>query len=80
MIYYFLGMNIVAFLLFGIDKKRSIDQKYRIPEKILLGISFLGGSFGSLFGMFYFHHKTKKNKFLFLVPLACLFWTFLLLK
>ena len=66
MIYYFLGMNIVAFLLFGIDKKRSIDQKYRIPEKILLGISF--------------HHKTKKNKFLFLVPLACLFWTFLLLK
>ena len=41
MIYYFLGMNIVAFLLFGIDKKRSIDQKYRIPEKILLGISFL---------------------------------------
>ena len=74
MIYYFLGMNIVSFILFGVDKKRSKCHAYRIPEKVLLLITFLGGTFGSLFAIFYFHHKNRKIKFLILVPLACFMW------
>ncbi len=77
MIYYFLLLNLLSFFLFGWDKKKSQKHEYRIPEKVLLLITFVGGTFGSLFGMFYFHHKSKKSKFLLLVPFSCLLWTFL---
>ena len=78
MIYYFLVINILSFLLFGIDKKKSMKKEYRIPEKVLFLITFLGGTFGSLFGMFFFHHKNRKLKFLIFIPL-CLLWVFFFL-
>lgn len=79
MIYYFVIINILSFILFGIDKKRSIKKEYRIPEKILFLITFLGGAFGSLFGMFFFHHKNRKLKFLLFIPLCCILWGFFFL-
>ncbi len=77
--YYFLLVNVFAFFLFGLDKRKSKRKQYRIPEKVLFLVTFLGGSFGSLFGMFYFHHKNKKKKFLFLVPLSCFLWVLFLI-
>ena len=68
-IIFFLLINILSFLLFGIDKQKAIKKKYRISEFTLLLISFLGGSIGSLLGMIIFHHKTKKIKFILLIPL-----------
>jgi len=53
----------------NIDKKKSIKNAYRIPEKNLLFICILGGSLGMLIGMYKFHHKTKHNKFIYGVPL-----------
>lgn len=53
----------------NIDKKKSIKNAYRIPEKNLFFICILGGSLGMLIGMYKFHHKTKHNKFIYGVPL-----------
>lgn len=45
------------------DKYYAIKNKWRIPEKILIGIALLGGSFGCITGMQLFRHKTRKPKF-----------------
>ncbi len=71
---YLLIINILGFLLMGIDKKRAIDKKWRIPEKTLLIIGFIGGAFGTLLGMKAFRHKTKHKKFIILIPLAILLY------
>ena len=34
----------------------------------------IGGSVGALAGMFLWHHKTKKIKFLFCVPALLILW------
>lgn len=44
----------------GFDKKRAIKGQWRIKEKTLLFLGFLGGFAGGLAGMRAFHHKTKK--------------------
>ncbi len=70
--------SLVAFSLFGIDKARAKQHKRRIPERILLGISALGGSVGALLGMQLFRHKTKHLKFLIGIPLCFLFHSVIL--
>lgn len=77
---YFVLINIISFLLYYIDKKKAIKHKYRIPEKILIMTSIMGGCFGSIFSMYLFHHKTKHLKFKILVPLFCLVWLFFIFK
>ena len=56
--------NIIVFVLYGIDKKKAVKHQYRISESTLLSCAFLFGSIGALSGMLYFHHKTKKMKFI----------------
>ena len=58
----------IAFLAYGIDKKRAVRNQWRISEKALLGMAALGGSIGALAGMKIFHHKTRKAKFFVGVP------------
>lgn len=67
---YLVIMNAAAFFLYGMDKRKAIRNKWRIPEKTLLGVAFLGGSIGALVGMRVFHHKTKHWKFKIGVPLC----------
>lgn len=67
---YLVIMNAAAFFLYGMDKRKAIRNKWRIPEKTLLGVAFFGGSIGALVGMRVFHHKTKHWKFKLGVP-AC---------
>lgn len=67
---YLLIVNFLAYLLYGIDKRRSIKQQYRISEKTLLLIAFLGGGVGAWLGMKHYRHKTKHLKFTILVPLS----------
>lgn len=76
---YLIVINIITFALYGIDKKRAIRSAWRISEKTLLGMAFVGGSVGALLGMMVFHHKTKHLKFRILVPFflvlhIALFW------
>ena len=72
MLKYLIIINILEFFLMGIDKLKAIKQSWRIPEKTLLLIAFLGGSLGGIIGMIIFHHKTKKIKFKILYPLFLL--------
>ena len=57
--YYLIGINVLAFLLYGIDKAKAKRGAWRIAEKVLLGIGILGGSLGALAGMKLFRHKTR---------------------
>lgn len=70
---YLIIINFISFLLVAIDKRKAIKNKYRISEKTFFIFSFIGGSLGTLLGMFQFHHKTKKLKFLIGIPILFLF-------
>ena len=66
---YIVCVNVITFLLYGVDKWKARKGKRRIPEKTLLALAFVGGAAGALVSMYFFHHKTKKAKFYLLVPL-----------
>ena len=66
--YYLLAVNILAFVLIGIDKQKACHNLWRIPEKTLLLSALIGGSAGAILGMQFFHHKTRKPKFAIGVP------------
>lgn len=65
-------INLFSFALFGIDKWCAVRQRKRISEAVLLITTFLGGTFGSLIGMYYFHHKVSKKEFLFKIAVVIL--------
>ena len=69
MIGYLLFINILAFALMGIDKKRARQNAWRISEKALFLSALLGGSIGSILGMQVFRHKTKHWYFQLGMPL-----------
>ena len=62
-------VNLVAFVLYGVDKLKAKKGAWRIPEATLLLVAALGGSLGALLGMELFRHKTKHWQFKILVPL-----------
>jgi uncharacterized membrane protein YsdA (DUF1294 family) len=66
----YLLVNLSAFLCFGYDKRRAVNERWRIPERRLLWLALLG-PFGALVGMRVFRHKTRKALFK-LVPLFAL--------
>ena len=54
-----LALSFITFIVYGADKRKAKKGSYRTPEKVLLGLSFLGGALGAIFGMNLFRHKTK---------------------
>lgn len=66
---YLLVVNIAAFAVYGWDKMCAKRGMWRVPEKILLLLAFLGGSVGAMVGMAIFRHKTLHLKFRYGVPL-----------
>ena len=60
---YLVIMNVIGFVIMGVDKKKAIKHQYRIPEKTLFLVAILGGSLGGWLGMKRFRHKTKHMKF-----------------
>ena len=75
---YLIIINLIGFIICFIDKYKAKKNKYRIPEIVLLLISFIGGCFGFFIGMILFHHKTKKIKFYILIPLFMIVWLVIL--
>lgn len=70
---YILLVNLGGFIAFGIDKKRSVRSKWRIPEATLLTFALLFGSVGCLLGMKVFRHKTLKPLFYIGIPTILVF-------
>jgi uncharacterized membrane protein YsdA (DUF1294 family) len=56
----FLGLSLLAFVLYGTDKHKARKGLWRISEKTLLLTSFLGGALGGLLAMQLFRHKTRR--------------------
>ena len=65
---YLLIVNLLAFSLYGIDKRKAKKNAWRISEKMLFLVPLLGGSIGAWAGMRVFHHKTKHWYFRFGIP------------
>lgn len=84
MIIYLVCINIIGFLAIALDKYKAKHHQWRILERRLLWIAFIGGGVGTYLGMYITHHKTHKRKFYLGVPLICLFQlllvTYLLLR
>jgi uncharacterized membrane protein YsdA (DUF1294 family) len=69
---YIIGINVLTFLVYGIDKWKAKKGKWRVSEATLLLLTVIGGSIGALLGMKIWHHKTMHKKFRYGVPLILL--------
>lgn len=56
-------INLILFLVMGIDKLAAKRHKRRVPENTLLALAVLGGSVGGILGMLAFRHKTRHPAF-----------------
>ena len=65
LILFLLITNLITFIVFGIDKRKAVKGRWRIPEKTLLLMGLVFGSVGQLLGMKVFRHKTNKWYFWF---------------
>ena len=62
-IIYIIFINLIGFFVMWWDKRQAKMGNWRTPEKTLFTITFLGGGFGTIAGMYKFRHKTKKLRF-----------------
>ncbi|MCM1100684.1 MAG: DUF1294 domain-containing protein [Clostridium sp.] len=65
---YLTGINVTAFALMGMDKRRARQHAWRISEKTLFLSAILGGSVGAYLGMRLFRHKTRHWYFVYGIP------------
>ena len=65
---YFLGINILTFFVYAIDKSKAKRKLWRIPEWQLISFALLGGSLGAWSAMYLFRHKTKHSLFAIGIP------------
>ena len=56
LIIYLLIINAAAFIFMLVDKIKARKNLWRIPEKVLFLSAILGGSIGSLLGMYLLRH------------------------
>lgn len=61
-------INLFGFFIMGIDKQKARKRAFRIPEASLFTVAIIGGSIGTIAGMFAFHHKTRHWYFRYGMP------------
>ncbi len=60
---YLLAVNVTIFLLYAYDKKVAGASLWRVPEKLLHILAFMGGSPAAIAAQKLFRHKTLKKSF-----------------
>ena len=80
LIIYLIIINIITFIIFGLDKYYAIKGRFRISEATLFCLCIIGGSFLGYIGMKVFRHKTKKTYFRIGVPLIMIIEAILIIK
>jgi len=70
--YYLIAVNMIAFVVSGLDKHAAVHHKRRVPEKTLFSIAIIGGSIGLFISMLFFRHKTRHWYFMIGVPVLIL--------
>lgn len=68
LILYVIVINVVSFLIMGVDKLKARKHRRRISERTLFVAAIIGGSVGAFAGMYTFHHKTRHMKFVIGIP------------
>ena len=68
MIGYLCVINMMGFILMGLDKWKAKHKKWRIAERTLFLVGLVGGSPGCWLGMYAFRHKTKHWQFVVGMP------------
>ncbi len=53
-------LSLITFIAYIIDKSKAVNGKWRIPEKVLLSLSFFGGGIGGYIASFW--HDIKQEK------------------
>ena len=66
---YLLAVNIATFFLYGIDKNKAKNGRWRISEVTLLMMVVIGGGIGAWAGMRLWHHRTMHKKFKYGIPI-----------
>ena len=61
-------INLIGYIIMGVDKKRAIRGAWRISEASLFMVALLGGALGCTLGMNHFRHKTKHWYFKYGMP------------
>ena len=64
-----LTLNLLTFIIYGIDKFKAKKAKWRIPESTLLLLAVFGGSIGAWLGLQVWRHKTQHKKFYIGIPM-----------
>ena len=73
LLYYLIVINVVTFLVYGIDKWKARKGSWRISEATLLILAIIGGCIGALLGMKVWRHKTQHKKFKYGIPYLILY-------
>ncbi|WP_374226831.1 DUF1294 domain-containing protein [Ktedonobacter sp. SOSP1-85] len=82
---YFIVLNILTFVVYGLDKHSSRNRGRRVPENVLLLLAFAGGTPAAYVARNYFRHKTIKRPFitrlrLILIVQICVLLLYILLS
>jgi uncharacterized membrane protein YsdA (DUF1294 family) len=73
-------MSIITFLCYGFDKWKAKNKTWRIPEKTLHTLEFIGGWPGAILGQLFFRHKTSKVSYQLLFWIIVIVHVFILLS
>ena len=68
-IYALFALNLITFIIYGIDKLKAKKAKWRISEATLLLLAVIGGSIGAWLGLQVWRHKTQHKKFFIGIPM-----------
>ena len=66
---YLILINVLAIIVWCVDKYRAAHGKWRISERALFLLALLGGSPGCLLAMHAIRHKTRHWYFVLGIPL-----------
>ncbi|WP_404453808.1 DUF1294 domain-containing protein [Oceanobacillus kapialis] len=71
-LFYLIGVNVITFIIMGMDKQKARKKKYRIPERTFWLLAIVGGALGAIIGMQRYRHKTKHRAFMWGMPILFL--------
>lgn len=72
LVLYLILINAAGFVFMLTDKYKAQNKLRRTPEAVLMLVAIIGGSLGSLLGMYAVRHKTKHKKFTVSIPILLL--------
>ena len=61
LLFWIVATNFTTFVAYGVDQRAAIKKTWRVPEKDLHMLEFLGGWIGAWVGQKFFRHKTAKK-------------------